>query len=311
MATLFDSYNAGDNSGQSIDNASWYAQTFTASDTYQITSVKLLIYRSGSPGTVTVTINTASSNLPTSTILVSATTNGNTLPTGSPYEWREITFATNPILTSGTQYAIVVHSAAGTLIWRVDTSSPTYTGGRGCVSNDGGVGWAGQNTVDTMFETWGDLPTYKTFSTVSTATSSETVNLSVSGIVIIETNSTVFSLESGKLTITGIKLISTDDTSESTESGTLSIIGSQFISVFDIAKSSENVQLSNIVGEVGWPVNRPQEYNSNYVWGYDSVLNIYRWINPQSSQDILAIGGGRYHNQLIIVGHKCIYYKEI
>ena len=113
-----------------------------------------------------------------------------------------------PILDSGVMYAIVVHSATGTLIWRIDTSSPTYTGGTGCINPGSGdpAFWSIQASIDTMFETWGDLPTFKSFDSVSSIITSEISNLSVEGITLLESNSSLLFDQSGNLSVTGIKL---------------------------------------------------------------------------------------------------------
>ena len=81
---LYEYYNTGDDSGQSVYGSNWYAQTFTPSIAHTITSVKLLLYRSGSPGTVTVSIRaTDGSGHPIGPDLCSGTTDGSTLPTAT------------------------------------------------------------------------------------------------------------------------------------------------------------------------------------------------------------------------------------
>ena len=92
-STLYENYNTGDDAALGIYGAIWAAQTFTVGAAgHTITSVKLLLYRYGSPGTVTVSIRATDGNgHPTGSDLTSGTTDGNTLPTGSPSELREIT----------------------------------------------------------------------------------------------------------------------------------------------------------------------------------------------------------------------------
>jgi len=78
---LYEYYNTGDDSSTNVYNITWYAQTFTPSVAHTITSVKLLLYRTGSPGTVTVSIRaTDGSGHPIGSDLCSGTTNGDTLP---------------------------------------------------------------------------------------------------------------------------------------------------------------------------------------------------------------------------------------
>jgi len=160
MSTEFDYYKTGDDGSAGIAGANWAAQTFTASASYTIKSVKLLLYRLvvGGPGTVTVTINTTSGGKPTGSILCSGTTDGNTLTTSSSGEWREITFGAGSALTSTTVYSIVVSAPAASynLRWRDDSSSPTYTGGSNCYSSNSGSTWTADTGTDMMFDTYGD-----------------------------------------------------------------------------------------------------------------------------------------------------------
>ncbi len=170
MATLFENYITGDDTAFGLQDPQVEAQTFTPSASHDITSVKLLFYRAGSPGTITVSIRaTDGSGHPTGSDLASGTTDGDTLPTASPYEWREITFGTPLPLVADTKYAIVVDQAiAGgggqQVIWRADGSSPSYAGGNHEQSSDNGASFAA-GTQDFMFEDWGDLLTAPTVTT--------------------------------------------------------------------------------------------------------------------------------------------------
>jgi hypothetical protein len=143
--------------GNGNPNVYWKAMTFTNLIPYRIGAVTLLIYRLGSPGTLTVSIRATDVNgRPTGGDLCVGTTNGNTLPTASPFEWRTITFTSAASLLGFTKYAIVCRTSVTTLAtyvgWRGDFSSPTYDGGNGCYSGDSGSTWA-DYTGDLMFET--------------------------------------------------------------------------------------------------------------------------------------------------------------
>jgi hypothetical protein len=161
MTTKYEYYNTGDdNYWDTIWSSKWQAQTFTVGATaHTITSVKLLLYRTGNPGTITVSIRaTDGSGHPTGSDLTSGTTDGNTLPTGSPYEWREITL-TEYTLSANTKYAIVVHCVGAYnnwFMWRTDASSPTYSGGNVEWSSNSGSSWNAVSTDDNMFEVWGN-----------------------------------------------------------------------------------------------------------------------------------------------------------
>jgi len=160
-SSIYECYNTGDNSYSWLYGSYWCAQTFTPSADHTITSVKLKLFRNGSPGIVTVSIRATSGGQPTGPDLCSGTTNGNTLPTGSPYEWREITLGGGYWLSAGTQYAIVVRATGGDasnyVCWRAD-STPTYGGGMLLLSSNSGSSWTSAASYDLMFEEWGDPP---------------------------------------------------------------------------------------------------------------------------------------------------------
>ncbi|MBA7636868.1 hypothetical protein ES703_44496 [subsurface metagenome] len=160
MATLYEYYNTGDDGVFNFGDNWWGAQTFTPSVTHKITSVKLLLYRSGSPGTITVSIKATDGGHPTGPDLCSGTTDGDTLPTTSPYEWREITLGAGYDPSADTKYAIVVRApdavAPDYIRWRYDKTSATYGGGNYEVSDDSGFIWTPYPTYDFMFEEWGE-----------------------------------------------------------------------------------------------------------------------------------------------------------
>lgn len=167
MTVKYQYYDSGDdNDIECWDVNYWIAQTFTPSTSHKITKVKLLLYRVGDPGTLTVAIRATSSGKPTGSDLCSGTTDGDTLPIGSPYAWREIEFSSSYNLVASTQYAIVVRGASGVDVnncvsWRVDSTSATYTGGNSLISTDGGSNWSisGMSGWDMLFEEWGEPAT--------------------------------------------------------------------------------------------------------------------------------------------------------
>jgi len=162
MATKYEYYITGDDGGEGVFGAErWRGQTFTPSTAHKITSVKLKLYRNGSPGTITVSIQGTSNGLPDDNDLCSGTTNGNTLPESWPnFEWREITLGVGTNLAADTQYAIVVKAPDGdidnTLTWYVDQSDPTYAGGTVVRTNAGAGNWLSDSSKDAMFEDWGE-----------------------------------------------------------------------------------------------------------------------------------------------------------
>jgi len=167
-ATRFDYYNTGDDAMVQIAPLEPAAQSFTVETTYDISSVKLKLYKSDTyaPGTITVSIRAVSGDEPFGEDLISGTTDGDTLTDISPGEWREITFDRNLVLTAGVKYTIVVFVAGGaplqwSLFWRNDGTAPTYTGGMALASEDGGITWDSYAAADYMFECWGETPSFE------------------------------------------------------------------------------------------------------------------------------------------------------
>lgn len=146
-------------------NTWWFAQTFTPQTTHDITSVILSLARVGSPGTITVSIRATTLDKPSGADLCSGTTDGDTLPAGgyptpAPEE-REITFGTNPTLTAGTKYAIVVRASSGNSsnkVWWSATTSSVYADGDQCRSGNVGVSWTLYATRELWFEEYGEAP---------------------------------------------------------------------------------------------------------------------------------------------------------
>ena len=170
MTQIYEYYNTGKDGAIDI-NAQHAAQTFTVGGSqHTVTSVKLMLYRSGSPGLVTVQIRTASGNLPTATVLTSGTYDGNSVTTDSAGAWYEIAITTYTLAAS-TQYAIVVSSAAATLKWCHDATSPTYTGGQASYSTTPWTTWNALSSRDMMFEVWGSPPVSIPTVTTQAATS--------------------------------------------------------------------------------------------------------------------------------------------
>ncbi len=157
MSTKYESYTAADDGNANIADDAWEAQTFTSSITHIVTSVKLYLSRSGSPGTVTVSIRATLADIPTGADLASGTTSGNSI-TGT--EWREITFSAGALVIAGTKYAIVVRAPDGVkwsnyLNWRRQQSNP-YANGSRSSSTDSGASWAEAADHDCLFEEWGN-----------------------------------------------------------------------------------------------------------------------------------------------------------
>ncbi len=162
MTTLYENYTeSSSGGGANAATTTRVGQSFTPQLSYTITSVKLNMYKIGSPGTLTVYIKaTDGAGKPTSSVLASGTYNANTITDGHPPEWIEISLGAGVLLTSGIKYALyyklsnpdVNNSTRHT----ADETSPTYTGGSFISSTDGGSSWTVSASVDLLFETWGN-----------------------------------------------------------------------------------------------------------------------------------------------------------
>jgi len=159
--SLYESSDSTDYQVQSA-GALWHAQAFTPSITHTISKVSLKLYRVGSPGTITVSIRTASNGLPTGGDLCSGTTNGDTLTTDIGGEWGTINFSSGYELSASTQYAIVLRAPSGTLntdtaYWKDDSYGNPYASGTGSVSQDSGDSWSNEyyETCDFTFREYG------------------------------------------------------------------------------------------------------------------------------------------------------------
>ncbi|MGH9829008.1 MAG: hypothetical protein ACREDR_37800, partial [Blastocatellia bacterium] len=100
-------------SGVGVTTTTWGGQTFTPSVTGKVTRVDLNMFCSGCTGTtpnLTLSIRATSANLPTGADIASGTITG--FSNGGVASFFTVTFATPPILTAGTKYAIAIRPTA-------------------------------------------------------------------------------------------------------------------------------------------------------------------------------------------------------
>lgn len=167
MATLYENYPTSD-VGLFFTNTAikWPGQVFTPSISHTITSVKLQMYRTGNPGTLTINIYAVDgTGVPAGAIKASGTTNGDTLTANAAGEWREIVLTPGPdnaVLTASSKYAIVLVDPSGddsNKAWVNGDYTGNYAGGYAIVTVDGGINWNQYHTgnvYDLGFEDWGD-----------------------------------------------------------------------------------------------------------------------------------------------------------
>jgi len=139
----------------------WLAQTFTPSENYYITDVKLLLYRSaGLPGNVTLSIRaTDGTGKPTEADLCSATINGDDITTDSAGLEYTFSFSSSVSLISGIKYAIVLKHPEIEVTyvrWKLDIAGANYAGGSYYRSLNAGTTWESDADVDFYFETYGN-----------------------------------------------------------------------------------------------------------------------------------------------------------
>jgi len=169
-AEMYEWYNTNDDSvtGVSVGNII-KSQTFTIGTVgtdvnFIITNISVKLYRVGTPGTCLFSIREVNaSGYPTGPDLTTANYSCNGLTTSSPGVWINTTVNASQILDASTQYALIMRTTAGDganyILWRVDDSSATYTGGTRYRSDDNGITWGEENagaSNDAMFEIFGD-----------------------------------------------------------------------------------------------------------------------------------------------------------
>lgn len=160
MAILKDYYNTGRDGRYDIASSTVYlAQTFTASSTYNIGSIKVQLNRTATPGSVHLALTVTSGGKPDTGSLCSfPKINGDLLTTDGAGEWVTFIADTNPTLSSGTKYAIQLIVPGATLVnkagWCSDDSSPSYSGGSRFYSTNGGTTWFEDTASDMMFEVY-------------------------------------------------------------------------------------------------------------------------------------------------------------
>jgi hypothetical protein len=152
---LFENYSTGADTGAACYGSVWLAQTFTPSVSHTITSVKLKMYRIGTPNTLTLSIKVTVGGLPSGVDLTAATINANLFTTATDGAWYTISLPEST-LEADVQYAIVIKALTGTVyncvVWMTDGSSPTYSGGTYCSTYVNPPAWTAYSANDAMFE---------------------------------------------------------------------------------------------------------------------------------------------------------------
>jgi hypothetical protein len=161
MSTRYEYYITGQDAHLAAYGVQLRDMSFTPTTGHTITSVKLLLYREGSPGVFSIDIKATDGNSkPTGASLCSGTYNGNTLTTNGAGAWVEITLGVGAVLTAGVKYIITITvpsgSAGNSVDGLIDSSSPSYAGGAYTYSTDNGASWTVSEATDVLFEEWGN-----------------------------------------------------------------------------------------------------------------------------------------------------------
>lgn len=168
LKELKENYNRNDDNAVTFfGSATINAQTFTIGSVgenvpFNLSSFKLKLYRTGSPGTTGYIYfydMSAPVGIPYLTPINIITFNPNSLSTSAT--WYEFNLSSSDwfICNRDDIYAIGVKITSGglgnSISWRCDATSPTYSGGNRVYSTDTGATWTHDTTRDFMFEVYG------------------------------------------------------------------------------------------------------------------------------------------------------------
>lgn len=144
---------------RNVFGANWMAMIFKANTGFTLTGLKLPLFRTGTPGTVTISIQALSGGDPDGTDLSVTTIDGDALGTIDVTQANLIEVSMPAVvLGTGVSFAIVIRNTAGagnTINWNTDDSSPTYTDGNREDSANSGNTWTAQTGTDMCFEAYG------------------------------------------------------------------------------------------------------------------------------------------------------------
>ena len=132
------------------------SQGFQVTATTTIAAAQVYLKKNaGTPGNITVRIETNNAGVPSGTLAHASATGTITAFTTASYGWVEVTFAGTFSLTATTTYHLVLKTSAAAndqnYAWASDGSSPSYSAGAMSVSTDGGTVWSAVAAADAYF----------------------------------------------------------------------------------------------------------------------------------------------------------------
>lgn len=104
-----------------------FAQSFEVSTSSPINKISIYIKKVGTPGNATVRIMSDSSGSPSNTTLASGTLSASHVT--SNYGWIEVVFSSNPVLSIGTTYWLVIDGATNSSRYYIIGGNDAYAGG--------------------------------------------------------------------------------------------------------------------------------------------------------------------------------------
>lgn len=154
-------YTSGDDALEDFYGVNWLSQTFTTSDSFNTTSVKIKVKRTGTPSTITIGIQALDGNSkPDGTDLTSGSLDYTDLIDDGDTEWITIPLD-DYTLSASTTYAIVIRESSGDASNKYQArkvTTGTYSGGNILTSDDSGSTWTA-GTSDILLDIYGDTET--------------------------------------------------------------------------------------------------------------------------------------------------------
>lgn len=155
---LWDYFATTSDNTSKVYGSNWYGQTFTTDNVTArtVTSIIIPLQRTGSSGSVTVSLRNTAGGKPTGVDLCYGTLTESQIPTSVAK--CQFVMDKEYSLQMGKQYAIVVRASDGTAAAYVEwqfVNAGGYANGTGLTSANHGVDWA-VKTYDYLFELWGN-----------------------------------------------------------------------------------------------------------------------------------------------------------
>lgn len=136
------------------------SQGFQLSGALTVKTIEVYLKKlTGTPGDITVRIETDNAGVPSGTLANANATATITGFSSTSFDWKVVDFTNSFTLAAATTYHLVLKTAAAAndnnYAWASDASSPTYTLGAQSASTDGGSTWSAVSGTDNYFRVLG------------------------------------------------------------------------------------------------------------------------------------------------------------